>query len=217
MFWIPRRSSGPRASSSSPAMAPRPVEAAAQAPNLAFVRQEPQLGTGHAVQQAVPLLARRRHDADPQRRRAADRGDDARALVAACEGDKLALLTVELDDPRGYGRVLRGDPPAATRTKAAHPSHRRGQGREPERSRHPRGLHRRDGGADRGAEALARRAAQRQRAARVLPDRCRRGGRRRRDAGRRRASPDDAEVLGVNSPLQLAELERRCSAGVPTR
>ncbi len=29
--------------------------------DLKFVRQEPQLGTGHAVQQAVPALARRRH------------------------------------------------------------------------------------------------------------------------------------------------------------
>ena len=45
-----------------------------RARTLRFVRQEPQLGTGHAVQQAVPLLRRRRHDADPQRRRAADRG-----------------------------------------------------------------------------------------------------------------------------------------------
>lgn len=36
------------------------VEAALRAPaamSLRFVRQEPQLGTGHAVQQAVPLLA----------------------------------------------------------------------------------------------------------------------------------------------------------------
>ena len=33
------------------------VEASAcGAPNLAFVRQVPQLGTGHAVQQAVPAL-----------------------------------------------------------------------------------------------------------------------------------------------------------------
>ena len=30
--------------------------------------------------------------------------------MAASEGSKLALLTMELDDPRGYGRVVRGDP-----------------------------------------------------------------------------------------------------------
>ena len=32
------------------------VEQATGAPGLAFVRQEPQLGTGHALQQAAPLL-----------------------------------------------------------------------------------------------------------------------------------------------------------------
>jgi bifunctional UDP-N-acetylglucosamine pyrophosphorylase/glucosamine-1-phosphate N-acetyltransferase len=32
------------------------VEQATAAPGLAFVRQEPQLGTGHALQQAAPLL-----------------------------------------------------------------------------------------------------------------------------------------------------------------
>ena len=32
------------------------VQAAVRAPNLVFVLQEPQLGTGHAVQQALPLL-----------------------------------------------------------------------------------------------------------------------------------------------------------------
>jgi len=79
---------------------------APQAP-LAFVRQSPQLGTGHAVQQAapqlqgdgivlvlsgdVPLIA----------------ADTLRALVAASGGERLALLTIELPDPTGYGRVLR--------------------------------------------------------------------------------------------------------------
>ena len=32
------------------------VERSAHAPGLAFVRQQPQLGTGHALQQAAPLL-----------------------------------------------------------------------------------------------------------------------------------------------------------------
>jgi len=72
-----------------------------------FARQEPQLGTGHAVQQAAPLLA--------------DDGtvvvlsgdvpligeETLRALVAASAGGKLALLTIEFDDPTGYGRVIR--------------------------------------------------------------------------------------------------------------
>ncbi len=50
-----------RLSRRSPAMAPsrsrRAMRAALPDAPLAFVRQEPQLGTGHAVQQAVPELA----------------------------------------------------------------------------------------------------------------------------------------------------------------
>ncbi len=57
------------------------------------------------------------------------------------------------------------------------------------------------------------RAEQRQRAARVLPDRHRRdGGGRRRAGGRPRRPPSETEVLGVNSPVQLADLERALPA-----
>ena len=83
------------------------VEQASAGPNRSFVRQEPQLGTGHALQQAAPLL-----------------GDDGttlilngdvpliesetlRRLVAASAGARLALLTVQLADPHGYGRIVR--------------------------------------------------------------------------------------------------------------
>lgn len=74
---------------------------------LAFARQEPQLGTGHAVQQALPLLG----DAGTTLILNGDvpliEAATAGALVAACGGDKLALLTVRLDDPSGYGRIVR--------------------------------------------------------------------------------------------------------------
>jgi bifunctional UDP-N-acetylglucosamine pyrophosphorylase/glucosamine-1-phosphate N-acetyltransferase len=77
-----------------------------QAP-LAFVRQEPQLGTGHAVQQAVPAL----DEAETTLILNGDvplvRADTAAALAAACGGQRLALLTVELADPTGYGRIVR--------------------------------------------------------------------------------------------------------------
>jgi bifunctional UDP-N-acetylglucosamine pyrophosphorylase/glucosamine-1-phosphate N-acetyltransferase len=79
------------------------------AANLAFVRQEPQLGTGHAVQQAVPALSP--EDGGTTLILNGDvplvREATARALVQACGGRSLALLTVELADPAGYGRVLR--------------------------------------------------------------------------------------------------------------
>ena len=77
---------------------------------LRFVRQHPQLGTGHAVQQAVPVLpddgvvvvlsgdvpltgVRTLHD-----------------LIGLCAGVNLALLTLDLPDPSGYGRIVRAGP-----------------------------------------------------------------------------------------------------------
>ena len=86
------------------------VEAAASAPHLNFVRQMPQLGTGHAVQQARPLLHAEGTtlilNGDVPLIEAAT----ARALIEACGGVRLALLTVDLADPTGYGRIVRGDP-----------------------------------------------------------------------------------------------------------
>lgn len=83
------------------------VEAAVQAPHLQFVRQMPQLGTGHAVQQAVPAL----HDDGTTLILNGDvpliAANTARALIEACGGSKLALLTIDLADPTGYGRIVR--------------------------------------------------------------------------------------------------------------
>jgi len=75
--------------------------------DLSFVRQEPQLGTGHAVQQAVPKL---RDDGivvvlsgDVPLTQAGTLAQ----LIAACAGERLALLTIDFADPTGYGRILR--------------------------------------------------------------------------------------------------------------
>jgi bifunctional UDP-N-acetylglucosamine pyrophosphorylase/glucosamine-1-phosphate N-acetyltransferase len=87
------------------------VEGAFAGRRLTFVRQEPPLGTGHAVQSArevfgthpgrtllvvngdVPLL----------------RGETLHSLLAAhrASGAAATLLTVELPEPGAYGRVLR--------------------------------------------------------------------------------------------------------------
>jgi bifunctional UDP-N-acetylglucosamine pyrophosphorylase/glucosamine-1-phosphate N-acetyltransferase len=76
-------------------------------PEVAFVRQEPQLGTGHAVQQAAPVL--------PDDGITLILNGDVpliaaatlQSLVERSAGKRLALLTVDMPDPTGYGRVLR--------------------------------------------------------------------------------------------------------------
>ena len=74
---------------------------------LAFVRQEPQLGTGHAVQQAVPVLADDGVVVVLSGDVPLTQADTLQALISLCAGQHLALLTVELSDPAGYGRVVR--------------------------------------------------------------------------------------------------------------
>lgn len=72
-----------------------------------FVRQEPQLGTGHAVQQALPVLPDDGItlilNGDVPLIEAAT----LRGLISDCGGKRLALLTVDMADPAGYGRVVR--------------------------------------------------------------------------------------------------------------
>ncbi len=86
------------------------VEAGLNAPAgtpLRFVRQEPQLGTGHAVQQAAPVLP----DDGVTLVLSGDvpltQADTLQALLQACDGQRLALLALDLPDPTGYGRIVR--------------------------------------------------------------------------------------------------------------
>jgi bifunctional UDP-N-acetylglucosamine pyrophosphorylase/glucosamine-1-phosphate N-acetyltransferase len=74
---------------------------------LNFVRQEPQLGTGHAVQQAVPVLADDGVVVVLSGDVPLTRVETLQSLVAACHGDTLALLTIDFADPTGYGRIVR--------------------------------------------------------------------------------------------------------------
>lgn len=83
------------------------VPKAMAAPDLAFALQEPQLGTGHAVMQAAPHL----DDSVPTLILYGDvpltRLDTLQRLANAAGNDKLGILTVLLDNPTGYGRIVR--------------------------------------------------------------------------------------------------------------
>lgn len=76
------------------------------ADDLGFVLQAQQLGTGHAVAQALPQLSAERvlilYGDVPLIEEAT-----LRRLLDKVQDDQLALLTVELDDPTGYGRIVR--------------------------------------------------------------------------------------------------------------
>ncbi len=82
-----------------------PTQLAAE--DLSFVLQEPQLGTGHAVMQAVPHLAEDQPTLVLYGDVPLTSADTLKTLIAKAGNDKLAVLTVELEDPTGYGRIVR--------------------------------------------------------------------------------------------------------------
>ncbi len=83
------------------------VESAIAASPARAVRQEPQRGTGHAVQQVVPHLADDGTTLILNGDVPLIAADTARALADACGGERLALLTIVLPDATGYGRIVR--------------------------------------------------------------------------------------------------------------
>lgn len=90
------------------------VEERMAAPDVKFVLQAQQLGTGHAVQQALPQL---RNDAtvlilygDVPLTRA----ETLQKLIAGVSENQMGLLTVNMQDPSGYGRIVRDASGAVT-------------------------------------------------------------------------------------------------------
>ena len=83
------------------------VQQALSAYDLHWVEQREQLGTGHAVEQALPAI--------PDDHLVLLLYGDVplitvstlQRLIAATTGDVLALLTAKLADPAGYGRIVR--------------------------------------------------------------------------------------------------------------
>jgi len=83
------------------------IDVALPGNEIGWALQNPQRGTGHAVMQAAPLL-------DPGVPTLVLYGDVPLTtrdtlvrLIEAAGPDSLALLTVTLDDPDGYGRIVR--------------------------------------------------------------------------------------------------------------
>lgn len=83
------------------------VQDAMSADDLRWALQEPQEGTGDAVKQAIPEL----DDTVPTLVLYGDvpltKASTLKRLMDACNNERLALLTIEMDDPSGYGRIVR--------------------------------------------------------------------------------------------------------------
>lgn len=183
------------------------VRAALDAPDLAWALQEPQLGTGHAVQQALPFVA----DGGTTLVLYGDvpliQVDTLKRLLQAAEG-ALAILTVELDDPQGYGRIVRDDGGRVVRIVE-----------QKDASSEERAIREINTGimampTERLGEWLARLSSNNAQNEFYLTDIV--GMAVEEGLPVRTANPQHAwETLGVNSKVQLAELERiaqRCQA-----
>ncbi|MEO1580639.1 MAG: bifunctional UDP-N-acetylglucosamine diphosphorylase/glucosamine-1-phosphate N-acetyltransferase GlmU [Pseudomonadota bacterium] len=83
------------------------VQAAFDSPNLKWALQAEQLGTGHAVQQAMPQI----EDGDRVLVLCGDvpllTASTLQRLLQETPTDAVGVLTVEMDDPTGYGRIIR--------------------------------------------------------------------------------------------------------------
>ena len=85
------------------------VQAACEGGDLRWELQADQLGTGHAVRQAAPAI--------PDENQAMILYGDVplltastlSRLISATAADEVSVLTVEMDDPTGYGRIIRDD------------------------------------------------------------------------------------------------------------
>ena len=84
------------------------VPAAISQPDLVWVEQAQQLGTGHAVQQTLPHLNAESISLILYGDVPLTREETLREIVSLASGGGLAVLTVTLDDPDGYGRIVRG-------------------------------------------------------------------------------------------------------------
>ncbi len=171
-------------------------------PQARCVRQMPQWGTGHAVQQAVPALP----DTGTTLILNGDvpliQGDTIGRLVHACDAQHLALLTIALSDASGYGRILR-NPDGNIQGIVEHK----------DASDEQRLIHEVYTGVMAAPTAWLKQAVmaltnQNAQSEYYLTDVVAQAVA--QGVGVVAASaPNETEVLGVNSPAQLADLERR--------
>lgn len=85
------------------------VRASLAADDVAFVEQLEQLGTGHAVTQALPKLSENSQVLILYGDVPLIKAATLEKLLAHATATSLGLLTVKLDNPSGYGRIIRDE------------------------------------------------------------------------------------------------------------
>ncbi len=87
------------------------IQAAIQDPTLKWVEQQPQLGTGHALMQLYPQLVKEAKAEDNVLIVSADgpalNTQSLRKMIDQGQHDSLVLLNIILEDPTGFGRIIR--------------------------------------------------------------------------------------------------------------
>ncbi len=181
------------------------VESAIAGTGALAVRQIPQLGTGHAIAQVAPKLAENGTTLILNGDVPLIEAGTAQALAEACGGQHLALLTIKLDDATGYGRILRSGDADGGRVLGI-VEHKDATAAQREITEVYTGM-------------MAAPTALLKRWVAALNNQNAQGEYYLTDIVAMAVADgvpvvathahDDTEVLGVNSPLQLADLERR--------
>ncbi|MDT8363093.1 MAG: bifunctional UDP-N-acetylglucosamine diphosphorylase/glucosamine-1-phosphate N-acetyltransferase GlmU [Nitrosomonas sp.] len=95
---------------------------------LVWIEQAQQLGTGHALKQAIPTLHKNGATLVLFGDVPLVKQETLELLIKKMQDDRLVLLTVKLDNPSGYGRIVRdvatGDIQAIVEDKDATPAQR---------------------------------------------------------------------------------------------
>ena len=181
------------------------VESAIAGTGARSVRQMPQLGTGHAIQQVVPHLAEEGTTLILNGDVPLIAARTAQALADACGGQRLALLTIDLADPTGYGRILRQGGAADGAVLGIIEHKDASEAQRAIREGYTGMMAAPTAALKRWVMALKNDNAQGEfyltdivamAVAEGVPVVASK-------------APDETEVLGINSPLQLADLERR--------
>lgn len=85
------------------------LKSALSARSITWIEQAEQLGTGHAVHQCLPAIAKNSITLILYGDVPLTRVETLNKLVAEARQSGFALLTVMMDDPSGYGRIVRDE------------------------------------------------------------------------------------------------------------